>query len=63
MQLVSSDFEPQARSNYAASSWQEHTGSWEWVVSPFSTSVRTLAPSQAAADVLGKGGVSLGFVR
>ena len=63
LQLVSSDFDRQARRKYAAACGQEQTGSWEWVRLPFSNAVRTFAPSQAAASVLGNGGASLGFVR
>ena len=62
MQLVSSDFDPQARKKYASQSWGQQPGKWQWVESPFSTAVRMLAPSQAVAAHLGKGGVSLGFV-
>lgn len=63
LQLVSSDFDRQARRKFAAGYRREQTGSWKWVRSPFSNAVRTFAPSQSAASVLGKGGVSLRFVR
>ena len=62
MQLVSSDFDPQARKKYAAQSRGEQPGKWQWVESPFSTAMRMLAPSIAVAAELGKGGASLGFV-
>ena len=62
MQLVSCDYDSQARKKYAAARRQELTGSWRWVASPFSRAVRTLIPSQAVAAQIGKGGRSLGFV-
>ena len=63
MQLVSSDFEHQARSKYAAATGRKYTGSWKWVQAPFSSVVRFLAPAQAIAGELGKGSWSLGFVQ
>ena len=62
MQLVSCDYDSQARKKYAAACGQEQAGSWKWVASPFSRAVRTLAPPQAVAAQLGQGGRSLGFV-
>ena len=62
MQLVSSDYEPQARQKFAWQSGGQQAGKWKWVASPFSTSVHYLAPSQAVAAQLGQGGSSLGYV-
>ena len=62
VQLASSNFDGQARHKYAAACGQEQAGSWKWVASPFCRAVRTLAPPQAVAAQIGKGGRSLGFV-
>ena len=62
MQLVSLDFDPQARKKYTVRFGEQQTGKWQWVESPFSDAVRMLAPSQAVAAELGKGAESLGFV-
>ena len=62
MQLVSSDFDPQARKKYASHFGEQQTGKWQWVESPFSNAVRMLAPSQAVAAELGKGAESLALL-
>lgn len=63
MQLASLDQEPQARRKYASITGQEKVGNWRWTLAFFSTVMRLLAPSEAGADKLGKGKMSLGFVQ
>ena len=63
LQLESPDQDMQARKKYAAATKRKKTGQWHWQHSEFSKVVRFLAPSEAAAGVLGMGGWSVGPVQ
>ena len=52
-----------ARKKYAAATKRKETGQWHWQLPDSSKVVRFLAPSEAAAGVLGMGGWSVGPVQ
>ena len=60
--MESADQEEQARRKFAAATDQTKAGDWVWRHAEFSRVVRFLAPSEAGAGVLGKGGISVGEV-